>query len=123
MKNKKMSDNLLRLMKPFIQVATDQNSEKRLSVLLTIASSAWNYAVTNNEEYRDVLLKITPNQESHLEVMRVLEQLIVRKNRLFAEDERVILNCSVGKIKRKRIDITVSFLTKDEYLQRNETYH
>jgi hypothetical protein len=123
MKNKKLSDNLLRLMKPFIQVATNQNSEKRLSVLLTIASAAWNYAVTGNEKYRDFLLKITTGQESHLEVVRVLEQLIARKKRLFAEDERVILNCSVGTIKRKKIDITVSFLTKEEYLQRNETYH
>lgn len=123
MKNKKLSDNLLRLIKPFTQVAINQNSEKRLSVLLTVASAAWNYAVTDNEAYRDVLLKITPGQESHLEVVRVFDQLIARKNRLFAEDERVILNCSVGTIKRKEIDITVSFLTKEEYLQRNERYH
>ncbi len=123
MKNKKLSDNLLRLMKPFIQVVADQNSEKRLSVLLTIASAAWNYAITNNEEYRNILLKITTGQESHLEVTRVFEQLMDRKNRLFAEDERVILNCSVGTVKRKKIDITVSFLTKEEYFQRNETYH
>ncbi|MCP4323316.1 MAG: hypothetical protein GY787_16005 [Alteromonadales bacterium] len=121
MKNKKISDNLLRLMKPFIQVATDQNAEKRLSVLLTIASAAWNYAVTDNEEYRNIILKITTDQESYLEVVRVFEQLMDRKKRLFAEDERVILNCSVGSVKRKKIDITVPFLTKAEYLQRNET--
>ena len=110
-------------MKPFIQVATNQNSEKRLSVLLTIASAAWNYAVTGKEEYRNILLKITTGQESHAEVVRVFEQLMDRKNRLFAEDERVILNSSVGTLKRRKIDITVSFLTKEEYLQRNETYH
>ncbi len=123
MKNKKLSDNLLRLMKPFIQVVTDKNSEKRLNVLLTITSAAWNYAVTDNEKYRNILVKITTGQESHLEVVRVFEKLIDRKNRLFAEDERVILNCSVGTIKRKKIDITISFLTKEEYLQRNTTYH
>ena len=123
MKNKKLSENLLRLMKPFIQVATNQNSEKRLSVLLTITSAAWNYAVTGNEEYRNILLKITTGKEGHDEVMHVFEQLMDRKNRLFAEDERVILNSNVGTIKRKKIDITVSFLTKEEYLQHNETYH
>ncbi|MGB5446128.1 MAG: hypothetical protein WBM99_11545 [Psychromonas sp.] len=122
MKNKKLSDNLLRLVNPFIQVATKQNAEKRLSVLLDIASAAWNYAVTENEEYRNFLLKVTTGQEGHLEVVRVFEQLIDRKKRLFAEDERVILNSSVEIIKRKKIDITVSFLTKEEYLQRNETY-
>ena len=123
MKNKKLSDNLLRLMKPLIQVATNQNAEKRLSALLTIASAAWNYSVTGNEEYRDVFLKIPTDQESHLGVERIFEQLIARKSRLFAEDERVILNCSVGTIKKKKVDISVSFLTKEEYLQRNETYH
>jgi hypothetical protein len=123
MKNKKLSDNLLRLMKPLIQVATNKNAEKRLSALLTIASAAWNFSVTGNEEYRDVFLKMRADQESHLEVERILEQLIARKSRLFAEDERVILNCSVGTIKKKKVDINVSFLTKEEYSQRNETYH
>ncbi len=123
MKNKKISDKLLRLIQPFIQVAINQNTEKRLSVLLTIASAAWNYAVTENEEYRNILLKITTDQEGYLEVVHLFEQLMDRKNRLFAEDERVILSSSLGSIKRKNIDITVSFLTKEEFLQRNKTYH
>jgi hypothetical protein len=115
LENKKISQKLLQLIKPYMKVIESSNPEQRLYSLLLVGSTSWNIAVTGNDELKNILLGPIDDPEGLLEMETTIRILVERKKRLFPDDDRIILDCKINSAKKKKSDITVSFLSKDEF--------
>jgi hypothetical protein len=115
LKNKKISEKLLQLVKPYLRAIENARTEQRLSSLLLIGSTAWNIEITGDKELKKILLNIFEDGVESNEVDKMIDNLTQRKHRLFPDDDRIIVDCKVESIKRKKYDINVSFLYKNDY--------
>ena len=100
-----------------MKVVERSHTKQRLSSLLVVGSTAWNMDVTGKKELKNVLLQsINDNGKEGLpEIEYMIDNLVQRKKRLFPDDDRFILDCKINSVKRKKYDVTVSFLNKHEY--------
>ncbi len=112
LRNKKISERLLQVIKPYMHLMETGVPEQRLDSLLLVGTIAWNISVTGDRELKNILLEGIPDKEG---MIMMIDKLIDRKYTLFPDDKRYILKCQINSIKRKNYDITVSFLHKDEY--------
>lgn len=92
-----------------MKVVENYNTEQRLISLLLVGSTAWNMDVTRNNELKNILLQAINDKEELSEMENTIDNLVQRKKRLFPDDDRVILDCKINSIKRKKYDITVSY--------------
>ena len=114
LENKKISEKLLQLVKPYLKMVESHNTEKRLTTLLIVGSAAWNMGVTGNNELKNVILRLIDDKEELSEMENTINNLIQRKKRLFPDDDRYILDCKINSIKRRKYDITVSYRNNHE---------
>ncbi|NOQ36436.1 MAG: hypothetical protein GQ569_11170 [Methylococcaceae bacterium] len=115
LKNKKLSEKILELIEPYMSTVAKKNSEARMESLVLIGSTAWNIEVTGKKDLQDVIFKTLSTQEEISEIKKTINELIERKQKLFPDDDRLILNYKINPTKNKMSDLTVSFLNKDEY--------
>ena len=90
----KMSEVLMEYIEPFLE---DTDTYEECSNLLEIAVMSWNMALVSEEERQELLKKLFPGDSSDLEeiedekeVQRLIQKLIKRKLKFFAEEKRFV---------------------------------
>ena len=58
LKNKKISEKLLQLVKPYLRAIENTRTEQRLSSILLVGSTAWNIEVTDDRELKKIFLNM-----------------------------------------------------------------
>ena len=58
LKNKKISEKLLQLVKPYLRAIENTRTEQRLSSILLVGSTAWNIEVTDDRELKKIFLNL-----------------------------------------------------------------
>ncbi len=120
MKSNQLSDQLLRLAKPYTDVSANKNPEKRLNAVLMVACSAWNYAATELDIFKDSIFTTVEDPKAPSQLKIIFDDLVERKHRLFEQQTDVILNFELVSFNRKKIDITVTAVSAEQYLQRTK---
>jgi hypothetical protein len=89
----KLSEAIERIAQPLLDSARD-DADRRLSVL--IATACWNLSLMPKDErpahIKDLLDKSIKPGQSPREVEQMIEAFISRKESLFPDDKRVVLN-------------------------------
>ena len=87
----KMSDVLLDFIDPYYEIA---NTEDALHKLITTAIVAWNTALLPETERADKLQQLATAlpEETHKDFYVIVQEMIERKERYFAQYDRMILD-------------------------------
>jgi hypothetical protein len=107
----KMSEALETLVEPYLEEASGKH---QIEVLLTLGSLAWNLSImpkkSRQKELKTALKKTMKGQGAEaVEVTRVLiEELIERKEKLFPDNQRMIMSFDLHSAGSGRYDISVA---------------
>jgi hypothetical protein len=107
----KMSKALETLVEPYLEKASGKH---QIEVLLTLGSMAWNLSIipkkSRQKELETDLKKVMKSQDAEaIEVTRVLiEELIERKEKLFPDNQRMIMSFDLHSAGSGRYDISVA---------------
>jgi hypothetical protein len=106
-----MSKALETLVEPYLEKASGKH---QIEVLLTLGSMAWNLSIipkkSRQKELETDLKKVMKSQDAEaIEVTRVLiEELIERKEKLFPDNQRMIMSFDLHSAGSGRYDISVA---------------
>ncbi|MFM6172543.1 MAG: hypothetical protein ACKPB4_10470 [Sphaerospermopsis kisseleviana] len=91
---RKMSEILLEYIEPFLE---DTDTYQQRSSLVEIAVMAWNLALVSEEARQELLKELFSDHpsdsediEAEKELQRLMQKLIKRKQKLFAEEKRFV---------------------------------
>jgi hypothetical protein len=89
--NRKISETFLEFATPMLKDLPSEATEQRAREALEVSYTAWNAVVfadvINDHRHLEYIRRLTADKP---EVAQLMEQLIVRKRTLFANDERLI---------------------------------
>ncbi|MFT5161627.1 MAG: hypothetical protein ACI9FJ_000192 [Alteromonadaceae bacterium] len=113
-----LSSQLLQLLEPYMDLSAHKKPRRRLNAMLLVASSAWNYAATGRDIFRDSVYTVLVNPSIPCRLTRLFDKLVERKNQLFADQPWVILDFTVLSFDSDAINIKVAGVTKAQYEHR-----
>jgi pyruvate/oxaloacetate carboxyltransferase len=106
-----LSDAISNIIAPYRHIAQDYQSFYKL---VTIACAAWNATVLPAEERKGMLAdmrKLMPDQQSREDFVEIVKDLMRRKNKLYPNVNRVIIQFKVTK---RRNDFHIAIVSTME---------
>jgi hypothetical protein len=90
----KMSEVLEQFIEPYLGAVDDVTSMQKLTTLATVAWNAAILADDRRESFLDSIMDTFP-KKARSDAARIIEEMIQRKNRYFADNRRQIVNVQV----------------------------